>query len=427
MKNKNQITGKILILIMTGMIILMFVSPVTSCRPELSFGEMVICSKVDAVTFAPVDASNNFDIDTQEIFAVIEVSGAEASDIWKFVWINEDTGEIIAESTDKFSESSRGYIEGYLSNCVVPGEGENIIGEPGDYRVDFYYNGQLTDSAFFVIMPPVMEITGVTLSREIDEAGEPAGITEIFYPGDAVHAFAALNYSISGETVSARWYRGEDELLGEKEFYIENDYYFPDYIVFKITGEELWPAGDYKIEIYHNNVLEGSYYFSVIMEEIPDAVFDGNNIYDREEYGFSMLYPDSWKYDEEESDSCLVVRFVPLSDKIETSVELRVLKKGYYPSEEEYSQFSDSILNEVVDSADNMEVETKKSTGEIDGIDYDKISYNYPEVDKSGIYIDLVYIKNNDMLYLFIKISDVHHRVFSEKLFNVMLESISFK
>lgn len=427
MINKNQITRKIFILIMAGMVIMMFASLATSCRPELSFGEMVICSEVDAVTFAPMDAGNNFEIDTQGIFTVIEVSGVKASDMWKFIWIKEDTGEIIAEFTDKFSESSRGYIEGYLSNCIIPGEGKDIIGEPGDYRVDFYYNGQLTDSASFIIEPPVMEITGVTLSREIDEADEPAGITEIFYPGDTVHAFVKLNYSISGEAVSARWYRGEDELLGEKEFYIENDYYFPDFIVFKITSEELWPVDDYKIEIYHNSILKGSYYFNVIMEEVPDAVFNSNNIYDSEEYEFSIHYPDDWKYDEEESDSGIVVSFVPSSDKIETSVSLRILKKGYYPAEEKYSEFSDSIVNEVVNSPGNMEVESEKSTGEIDGIKYDKINYNYQEVNKGGIYIDLVYIKKNDMLYLFIKISDIYHRDFSERVLNTMLESMLFK
>ena len=98
---KNQIIIKILAVIIITAFILLFAPIVSSCTHKLSFGDLTICGEIDMVTFAPVEVKNNFDIDVQKIFAVIEVSGARTQDVWKFVWINENTGKIIADSTGR--------------------------------------------------------------------------------------------------------------------------------------------------------------------------------------------------------------------------------------------------------------------------------------------------------------------------------------
>ncbi len=424
---KNRILLKILAYLLVFVILLSPVFICSSCIHKLSFGELTVCGEIDMITFAPVEIKNSFDIDAVKIFAVIEMSGIQAQDSWKFVWINEDTGEVIAESTDKFSKNSRGYLEGYLSYCLTPDDEAGIIGKPGNYRVDFYHNGQLISSDGFIIEVPVMEITGVILSREIDESNQPASITESFYPDDVIYTTVGLNYRISGETIGVKWYKGEDELLGGKELNIDKNYYLPDYIKFTITNEESWPVGDYKIEVYKNEILEGTYYFKVVKKDIPDATFNENNIYENEEYKFSILYPDNWNCEEKEISGGLDVIFKPLSGNTNTAVRARVLKKGYYPSEEKYSQFSDKILKEVFDLTDNMKVETEESMGGINGINYNKTSYHYLEENEGGWDVDIIYINRNSMLYLLIKISDVYYREFSGKLFNTMLESMLFE
>ena len=423
---KNQIIIKILAAIIITAFILLFAPIVSSCTHKLSFGDLTICGEIDMVTFAPVEVKNNFDIDVQKIFAVIYVSGARAQDVWKFVWINENTGKIIAESTNKYSKEDKGYIEGYLSNCLTPGKEEGIIGEPGNYRVDFYHNNQLISSAGFIIESPTMEITEVILSREIDEAGQPLSATESFYPDDAIYTLVGLNCQISGETVGVKWYKGEDELLGEKEFNIVENYYLSDYIIFKITNDELWPISDYKIEVDHNRLLEGKYYFKVVKKDIPDATFNKNNIYIKEEYKFSICYPDDWNCGDDESEAGLEVDFIPGSDNINVIIRMRVLKEGHFPSEENYSDFSNQLLNDLVASNDTPEVEKSESTGEIGDVTYRQINYHYPGEDKDGWDVDLIFINRSNMLYLFLKVSDIYYKRFADKVYKNMLDSLSF-
>jgi len=424
---KNQVIIKILSAIIITAFILSFASIVSSCTHKLSFGDLTICGEIDMVTFAPVEVKNNFDIDVQKIFAVIEVSGARVQDVWKFVWINENTKKIIAESTNKYSKEGNGYIEGYLSNCLTAGKEEDIIGEPGNYRADFYHNSQLISSAGFIIESPTMKITGVILSGEIDEDRQSVAATESFYPDDAIYTLVWLNCQIEGETVGIKLYRGEDELLYDEEFTVDEDYYLPDYIVFEITNDELWPVDNYRVEVFHNGLLEGKYYFKVIKKDIPDATFNKNYIYENEEYKFSICLPDDWNCEKDESDAAgLEVNFVPGSDNIKVIIHMRVLKEGHYPSREEYSDFSNKVLREVVDLNDNVEVKSEESTEEIDGITYRQINYHYPGEDKDGCDVDMIFINRNNMLYLFIKVSGIYYKEFSDKLYKSMLTSLSF-
>ncbi len=425
MVTKNHIARKILVSIIIVVTLVILVPLIGSCKPGLSFGEVAICERVDTDTFKPAGIKNNFDFNAEEIFAVIEVSGARAGDMWKFVWINEVTDEIVAESYGEYSEGGRGYVEGYLSNRLTAGRETGLIGEPGDYRVYFYHNGGLISSAGFTIEPPVINVTGVVLCREIDREGQPVGITERFYPGDVIYTLAGLSYRVAGDSLRIEWYKDEDELLGEEEFVIEDTCYTPGYIVFRIENDRLWPTGNYKIELYYNKILEGRYDFEIIKEDIPDATFNDNNIYENDDYKFSILYPDDWDYKEEERTGGPEVSFEPLSGSINTAVNIRFLKEGYCPSTEEYSTFSDKILEEIVDVDTDLEVESEEITGEINGLDYRKISYYYILEDKIRWDIEMIFIRKNNVLYLLIRFSDIYYREFSCRLYDIMLNSLS--
>jgi hypothetical protein len=426
---RNYVIRKILTVAVIAAFILQLTPLISSCTRQASFGNLTICSEIDMDTFAPLEVENSFDIGAQKIFATIEVSEARAEDIWRFTWINEDTKEIIADSTGQYSKESSGYIEGYLSNYVIPGEGESIIGEPGNYRVNFYHNSQFITSADFVIEIPESEVTEVVLSSEIDEVGHPTAVTESFYPDDIIYTLVKLNYQIKGEIVSVKWYRGENELLGQKEFTINKNYYLPDYITFMITNDELWPIDSYRIEVFCNGLMNSEYHYEIVRRGVPDATFSQGNICQNEDYKFYICYPDDWKFEKEESEKGLRINFVPNSDNINVAVQMQmqILKEGFFPPEEEnYSGFADEMLSNVVDSSEAEEVQKTESTGEVDGITYRQINYHYPGEDEDGWDVDLVFMNKNNMLYLFLKVSDIYHKRFADKVYESMLDSLSF-
>ena len=423
---KNHMIKKIRVLLII-VFILSCTIPVSSCTRQSYFGDLIICSEIDPVTFSPLDDRNNFDIGVQKIFASIEVSGIKAEDVWKFIWVNEDSEEVIAQPTDRYSSENSGYVSGYLSNYVTPGKEGSIIGEPGNYRVEFYHNNRLISSADFIIEYPEMELIDVILSSEIDEAGQPAAVKESFYPGDIIYTYMKLNCQIKGETVGVRWYLGKDELLGEKGITIDTDYYLPRYVIFEITNDKLWPVGDYRIEVFGSSLTDREYHYEIKEGEIPDATFNSGNIYENESYGVSILGPDGWGLEDKESNRGLEINFIPDSENINVSISMRVLKKGYAPSEDQYSDFAEKLLKGIAKSGEASETEKTESTGEINEIIYRKISYRYPGENKDGWDGSIIFINQDDMLYLLIKVSDIYYGTFTDNVLESMLKSLSFQ
>jgi len=423
---KNYMIKRITVFVIIAVFMLFSIIPISSCTRQPEFGDLIICSEIDPVTFSPLDTKNSFDIGIQKIFATIEVSGVRASGIWKFIWINEDSEEVIAQSTDRYSSEGSGYIEGYLSNYVTPSAEAGIIGEPGNYRVEFYHNGSLITSADFVIEYPEMELIDVVLSNEIDEAGQPVSVMESFYPDEIIYTCLKFNGQTKGETVGVRWYRGDDELLGEEEITIEMDYYLPRYVVFEITNDELWPVGDYRIRVFGSSFTDQESHYEITEGEISDATFNSRKMYQDESYGFSLLYPDGWSYEDNESNEGLEINFIPDSDDINVAVRIRVLKEGYIYSEEQYSDFAEELIRDIVDPGEDSEIEKTESTGEVNGVVYTQINYIHPGENNEGLDISIIFINQDNMLYLLIKVSDIYYRTFSDNVIESMLESLSF-
>jgi hypothetical protein len=429
MKIKNQNAVKTLMIIIVAILLFIYIFLIPSCRPELNFGELVVCIEVDADTFAPLEIRDSFDTGIKKIFAVIDASGVKAEDVWRFIWKNKDTKEVIADSTGSYSENERGYMEGYLSNYIETGEEGGIIGETGNYSVDFYHNDQLISSTDFTIEAPELEIIGVTFSKELDDLGKPVEVFNEFYPDDIINASIELNCKEKGDHIGIKWYQGEDELLGEDQFTIKDDYYLESYIVFVISNDEPWPIGDYRLEVFHNNLFEGSHSFKIVRKEMPDAVYDQNNIYQSEDYKFSIGYPDRWSYEEEDIENGLEVVFLPEPDYIDVRIKMRILEKGYFPGEEEYSDFADNIVKDLdIEILDNdTEVRKTESSGEIGDTAYSQINYNYPGEDENGWDIDLIFINRNSKLYLFLKISIMYYKGFADNVYGGMLESLQLE
>ncbi len=420
---KKEIQIKILVLVIVAIFTVAFTLITVSCKPEMDFGDLAVCEEVDAYTFAPLEAGDSFNIEAEKIFAAIEVHGVKAEDNWRFIWSNQDTGEVVADSTGSYSAGS-GYIEGFLSNSIVPGEEGGIIGEPGSYRVNFYHKDQLISSADFVIEVPELKIIEVVLSNEVDDAGKAVTAADRFSPGDVIYASVKLNCELEGETIGIKWYRGQDELLDENQITLYENFYMAGYKTFRISNEGLWPAGSYRAEIFHNGVPDSSYSFKVIKGEIDDATFYENKIYDGKDYKFSINYPDGWKYIEEETGRGLELVFTPVSDDINAKVYMYVLKKGYFPGKGQYSDFADKILTDVADSDENVETKKSETTGEVGGISYKQIDYHYTGEDENNWDASFVFINKNSMLYMVLKISGIYYQGFADKLFETMLQSL---
>ena len=423
---RKEIQIKILVLVIAAIFTVASIPLTISCKPELDFGDLIVCEEVDAYTFAPLEAGDSFNIGAEKIFAAIEVHGVKAGDNWRFIWSNQETGEVIADSTGSYSADGSGYIEGYLSNNIVPGEEGGIIGEPGNYRVDFYHKEQLISSADFVIEAPELKIIEVLLSNEVDNAGKAVTAADNFSPGDVIYASVKLNCELEDETIGIKWYRGQDELLDENQITLYENFYMAGYKTFRISNEGLWPAGSYRAEIFHNGVPDSSYSFKVIKGEIDEATFYENKIYDGKDYKFSINYPDSWKYIGEETDRGLELVFTPVSDDINAAVYISVLKKGYFPGEGHYSDFADKILTDVADSDENVETKKSETTGEAGGISCKQIDYHYTGGDEDSWDASFVFINKNNMLYMVLKISDIYYQEFADELLEVMLNSLSF-
>jgi len=167
-----------------------------------------------------------------------------------------------------------------------------------------------------------------------------------------------------------------------------------------------------------------------VEKEVPDATFSLGNVYQNEEYKFSVCYPDDWKSEEKseekKSEAGLEVDFIPAYDNINVIIHMRVLKEGHFPSEENYSNFSDQLLNGLVASNDTPDVKKSESTGEVGDVIYRQINYHYPGEDKDGWDVDLIFINRSNMLYLFLKVSDVYYQEFADKVYKKMLGSLSF-
>ena len=128
----------------------------TGCGPpQLSLGEIIISPEVVKDTNEPVNPKSNFDVYTSQIYATISYTGAMGKDTWRFKWTNVTNGEDVLDNSQKFSEDQPdSYFEGIVASNIFITDESKII-PPGEYRVDFYFNGKLEGTASFTVSNPL--------------------------------------------------------------------------------------------------------------------------------------------------------------------------------------------------------------------------------------------------------------------------------
>ena len=404
-------------------------SQIVSCAPEQVFSELIICREVDSNNFEPVDVCDNFDIEVDEVFAAVEVSGVKAEDKWRFTWKNLNTGEVIADSTNIYSSEATGYIEGFFSNKLVPNGNGNIIAEPGDYLVNFYHNGELKATGEFKINRPSVEILEVSLSKEVDEQGNPVEDNTEFLQRDTIFAAIKLSYKIEGEQFSIKWFKGEDELLEEESFIVDENLYTPGYIVFQLINEDgkALPIDMYRVEVLHEGEIAGEYYFDIVPEEFSLDLFSDGSKYINNDHLLEVDYPDSWSFVEEEIESGLKVRFTPEETEKNIIVNIWALEKKYSPEEDGYIDFADNLLDQEAIPEGENRVERTDEHKTIGDIEVFEIEYRNNEEGDSAWCITFNFLKNDDMLYLFMRLSGLDYLDYAQKILDRMMGSLKFE
>lgn len=399
----------------------------SSCTHREVFGEMVICSDIDSQTFEPVDLGDEYEINSSQIVAAVKVSGIKGGDRWRFTWRNSDTGKVIADSANIYSTNNSAFVEGYLSNRLLPAEGASIIAEPGNYSVSYYHNGELKAESGFIIKKPSPKIEEIGMYKGLDENGEPETESQVFYQGDEVYAAIKLDYKLSGEKYGIKWYQG-DVLLGEEEYYIRENSYIPGYIIFQLINEsqEAFPVESYKLEIIGSGRIVEEYIFEVIPEEYSDSIFAGDQAYINDEFGFEITHPDGWFIVEEEIEAGIKTGFTP-DDRIKKIIiDMWVLKKDYSPEPADYSSFADKLLAEQEDQDQEGDIEKTESSGTAGDIELFEVRYDNIDKTGGGWSMTFSFFKKDGLLFLFMRLADPSYIDYSEKVVDYMIGSISF-
>jgi hypothetical protein len=421
---------RILILPLVFLFIISTIPLVTSCVPELTFGDLLFCESIGSVTGEPIDAKDEFEVDAEKLYAVIKVSGVKGEDNYRFALKNKDTGETIQDITEQYSRKDKGFLEMYVYLESEDLEEGQIILEPGEYTVEFYHNGELIEDAEFEINKPEAKILEVTLASEIDEEYGPANPTDVFGPTDTFYACVKLDYHVAGDSLAAKWYFGENDLIDDISLDLE-EYYLPGYTTFEMPGDAAypWPAGEYKVEIYFNGELYGTYDFEVeggeTAEGTADVTFYMGNVYTSESFGFSIKYPDNWVYVEsEEAGAVVSVLFTPDKD-LPVMFEVLMIEEGFFDPNmlsEQADVIVTELVKEITSGSDSDQTKVSEDSGVLFGYPYEEYIYRFTDADGIEYQLDNTMILKDKDLFMFIGVSTVDY---SDTAVNIYIESLS--
>src|SRR4030042_4999323 len=308
---------KIMVLTLALILSLTLVPISSACAIKQIFENIVISSGIEEDTNEPLNENIEFEASSEHIYATIKFSGVKGGDNWRFKWTNLDTGETVLDKEDRYDmDQEEKYMEGIVETDIYPLDKSSLI-PAGDYKVEFYNNGELVKTTTFKVNKPEVSIIEVLLANQVDQDYVPVSITQEFNSNETVYACVQVNYQTAGNTLKAQWKSSTDELIKEASIELA-EFSSPSYITFWFPSEtETLEAGSYKVEIYLNDILYGSFDFEVT-EEVAEATvtFDQGNEYSATDFGFTITLPDTWTYEENKTEQDVSLTIVPPSQDI---------------------------------------------------------------------------------------------------------------
>lgn len=428
MKKRTIIIKKTILLVLTVSFVLTALTGLTSLTacgpPKLTFENIVISSSIEAETKEPLDTITEFDINADHIYATVRFSGAKGSDNWRFKWTYLDSGEIVLDKGEQYNkEHMEQYFEGILESDIYP-KNENSIIMPGNYKVEFYHNGELINTETFKVNKPQMEIIEVSLANQIDETYSPVNNTQKFNSTDTVYACVKVDYQIIGNFLKAVWKSDSGDILTETKTDLTIDYYSPSYVTFMFQWETgLIPEGNYKVEIYLNENLYGSFDFEVTGGNA--VTFSKGNSYSNADFAFTMTFPDDWTYVENKTEGEVSLDISPPSADMPIVLLFKAVNPELYSPYKDFADrdsesfasqlnwtFSESIENNMVLK---------------NGTPYKEYFYRYTDKDGNIWTMAYSFIENKDKLYLFIGIAPESSGEFAQAAYYGILDSLVFQ
>jgi len=401
---------------LVAIFVLSLVPFTTSCTPELSFGDVVICEDINQETYEPLNPEDEFDVETKKICASIKYTGVKGEENWRFKWVNLDTGENVLDKSGKYSEGESGYFEGYIAPYIETTDEAKVI-PPGNYKVEFYNNGELVKTTTFKVSKPQMKIMEVLLANQIDEDYAPVNITKKFSSKETVYACVKVDYHIAGNSIKVQLKPETGELPDEVEINLTEDYYEPSYIAYTFQDETgIIPAGNYEVDIYLNDNLYGTYDFEV-MEE-----------YSNENYGVSFNLPDNWTYVESDNDDSLQVNIVAASEDLPITFLFMVSPVGDYPPKDQWPDFVGEMNSALATDVDWELIDTQEDElVSKNGIQYCDYTYIFNDSDNNEWATSTALFESNNRLYVLFDTVMSGYYDAGDSIYFGIIESLEFE
>ena len=416
------------ILITVLIFILGLIPALSSCTPKLSFENIVISEDVKKDTNEPINPKNEFDISAKQIFATVKYIGTKGSDNWQFKWTYLESGEIVLDKGEKFNKDEPDTIfEGIASSNIYTLDDTKII-PAGNYKVEFFNNGELINTVNFKVNKPKMEIIEVKLANAIDESGVPVTETQQFSPSETVYATVKLNYQVTGNSFKVLWKDSAEKVLSEVNYDIPGDYYKGSsyiWFILQLTGGQVPTVspGKYKVEIYLNDSLYGTYDFVVLEGSLVS--FNQGTIFANDDFAFSIAIPDNWTYTENITDFEAGFNLTPPDN-----ISAYFLFKGAHPEGyKPYKDFSEKDSKDFAKQQGWTYVESAENNPMLkNGTSYKEYAYKYTDKDGGNWVLLYSFIENKSNLYLLIVIvNDDTHGDIAQAAYYGMLDSLTFK
>ena len=415
--------------IMVAALIIVFVLSLTSilsaCSPpKLTFENIIISSNIEKDTKKPLDEKTEFDIGAEHIYATIKYTGTKGEDNWRFKWTYLDTGEIVLDKGDQYNKDQKErYFEGIIESDIYPLNEKTVI-PPGDYKVEFYNNGELIKTATFKVNKPQMKILEVSIANQVDQNLAPVNTTQKFNASETVYACVKVDYQITGNTLKAQWKKNTGELLNETKTDLSQDYYSSSYVAFQFQWETgIIPAGNYKVEIYLNNNLYGSYDFEVAGGSA--VTFEKGNKYSSADFGFTIAIPDNWTYKESKAQGEIGLNINPPSQNLPLLFLFKAASPGPYSP---YEKFADNDSASFAKQQNWTFIEkTKNDKALKNGTPYKEYFYSCTDKDNSKWIMGYCFIENKGKLYLLITVSNESQADIAQTVYSGILNSLTFK
>ncbi len=359
---------------------------------------------------------------------IVKYFGKKGSDNWHFKWTYLESGEIVLDDGKKYNNDEPNTIfEGIVSSNISTID--NKIIPAGNYKVEFFNNGELINTTNFKVNKPQMEIIEVKLANAVDDSGVPLNETQQFSPGETVYATVKLNYQITGNSFKTLWKDSAGKVLSEVNYDIPGDYYDgSSYIWFmlQLTGGQV-PAvspGKYKVEIYLNGSLYGTFDFEVIEGAL--ATFNQGTVFTNDDFAFSIAIPDDWTYTENKTKSEVSFNLAAPT----TDVPVFFLFKAVVPAPyKPYKDFSEKDSKDFAKQQGWTYVESLENNLVLkNGTSYKEYMYKYTDKDGGNWVLTYSFIENKNNLYLFVAIAnnDTYGDI-AQAVYYGMLDTLTFK